>query len=219
MMVSQFKRGISGLGLGFGAKDGKVACFGTVGEYNGLKPSEKPSTTPKLFKLTPHKSSTHDVKNGVIEEPVRAPPQKQVWYPKPNYLRNTLDTLPDISSHPLPKAPSHPESPNLTKRLHLREREMKFQCDYCDREGHLATFCFRRKRDERRGSELSRRNMTCPSHGVNNFPAQRCLARYRCDLPFAARPQAVRPQGGLAWRGTSHVPYGTLCQWFWFPLP
>jgi hypothetical protein len=59
-------------------------------------------------------------------------------------------------------------------------------------------FCFRRKRDERRGSELSRRNMARPCHGVHNFPAQRCLARYRGDLPFAARLHAVRPQGGLA---------------------
>jgi hypothetical protein len=53
-------------------------------------------------------------------------------------------------------------------------------------------FCFRRKRDERRGSELSRRNMARPCHGVHNFP------RYRGDLPFAARLHAVRPQGGLA---------------------
>jgi hypothetical protein len=33
MMVSQFKRGTGGLGLGFAAKDGSVARFGKVGEW------------------------------------------------------------------------------------------------------------------------------------------------------------------------------------------
>jgi hypothetical protein len=45
------------------------------------------------------------VRDGVIEEPVRAPPQKQVWVPKPNHLRNTHDMLPYISSDPLLRAP------------------------------------------------------------------------------------------------------------------
>jgi hypothetical protein len=37
MVVSQFKRGIDGPGLGFVAKDESVACFGKVGECSGLK--------------------------------------------------------------------------------------------------------------------------------------------------------------------------------------
>jgi hypothetical protein len=68
----------------------------------------------------------------------------------------------------------------------------------CVREGHLAAFCFRRKRDERRGPESSRRNMNCPSHGVHDFLAQRCHVRPRGALPLAARPQAERPHGGRA---------------------
>jgi hypothetical protein len=52
MMVSQFKRGTGGPGLGFAAKDGSVARFGKVGECSGLTPSEKPSPTPKLIKTT-----------------------------------------------------------------------------------------------------------------------------------------------------------------------
>jgi hypothetical protein len=39
-------------------------------------------------------------------------------------------------------------------------------CEYCERNGHLANFCFRRKRDERRVSKMSRGNMNHPSHGV-----------------------------------------------------
>jgi hypothetical protein len=38
------------------------------------------------------------MRDSVIEEPVRTTPQKQVWVPKPNHLRNTLDALPDISN-------------------------------------------------------------------------------------------------------------------------
>jgi hypothetical protein len=86
------------------SKDGSVACFGKVGEWSGLKPLEKPSATPKLIKITPPKPTT-PVRDGVIEEPLRAPPQKQVWVPKPKPLRNTLDTLPEISSYPLRRSP------------------------------------------------------------------------------------------------------------------
>jgi hypothetical protein len=73
MMVSQFKRRTRGPGLGFAAKDGSAACFGTVVEWSALKPSEKPLATPKLTKITLPK---HDapVTDGVIEEPMRAPP-------------------------------------------------------------------------------------------------------------------------------------------------
>jgi hypothetical protein len=73
MLVSQFKRETGGPGLGFASKDGNVVCFGKVGEWRGLKPSEKPSSTPKLIKITRHKPITL-VRDCVIEEPVRAPP-------------------------------------------------------------------------------------------------------------------------------------------------
>jgi hypothetical protein len=59
----------------------------------------------------------------VIDEPMRDPPQKQVWLPKPNHLRNTLDTFPDISSDPLPRAPqSSKRKPPSTNKIHPRER-------------------------------------------------------------------------------------------------
>jgi hypothetical protein len=122
MMVSQFKRGTGGPGLGFATKDGSVACFGNVGEWSRLKPSGKPSITPKLIKIIPPKPIT-PVRDGVIEEPVRAPPQKQVWVPKPNHLRNTLETLLDTSSDPLPRdpQPSKTKGPP-TNKFYLRER-------------------------------------------------------------------------------------------------
>jgi hypothetical protein len=60
-----------------------------------------------------------------------------------------------------------------------------------ERDGHLAAFCFRRKRDERRGSELSRGIMNRPSHGVYDPHVQICPARPRGALPHFARPRIV----------------------------
>jgi hypothetical protein len=75
---------------------------------------------------------------------------------------------------------------------------VRFHCDYCEREGHLAAFCFRRKRDEWRGPELSRGNMNRLSHGIHDPPIKRHPVGPRGDLPFAARPEAVRPRCGRA---------------------
>jgi hypothetical protein len=121
MMVSQFKRGTGGPGLGFATKDGSVTRFGKVGECGGLTPSEKPSSTPKLIKTTFAKPVT-PMRDGVIDEPMRNPPKKQVWLPKPNHLRNTLDTFPDISSDPLPRAPQPSEKNPLPQTKSTQER-------------------------------------------------------------------------------------------------
>jgi hypothetical protein len=50
--------------------------------------------------------------------------------------------------------------------------------------------------------------MNRPSHGVHAQSVQRRHTRPRCVLPFAARPQAVRPRGGHARRDAGRVPYG-----------
>jgi hypothetical protein len=197
MMVSQFKRGTRGPGLTFATKDGSVARFGKVGECSGLTPSEKPSSTPKLIKTTFAKPVT-PVRDGVIDEPMRDPPQKQVWLPKPNHLRNTLDTFPDISSDPLPRAPQPSEKKILFHKQNPPKRGVRYHCEYCERDGHLASFCFRRKRDERWVSKSSRKDMNCPSHGVHAQPVQRRPGRPRGVLPLAAKSQAVRPRGCCA---------------------
>jgi hypothetical protein len=44
---------------------------------------------------------------------------------------------------------------------------MMFHCEYCERDGHLADFCFRRKRDEWWLFDSSSKNMNHPSHGVH----------------------------------------------------
>jgi hypothetical protein len=206
-MVSQFKRGTRGLGLDFATKDGSVARFGKVGECNGLTPSEIPSPTPKLIKTTSSKPIT-PVRDGVIDEPMRAPSRKQVWLPKPNHLRNTIDIFPDISSDPLPRAPQPSKKKAPSHKQNPPKRDVRYHCEYCERDGNLASFCFRRKRDERRVSESSRKDMNRPSHGVHAQPIQRRHGRPRGVLPLAARPQAVRPRGGRARWDASRVPYG-----------
>jgi hypothetical protein len=78
MMLSQFRRrtGTSGVSFALGGKGERV--YGKVGEFSGLSPSEKPSTTPKLIKINPPKPIEPTVKDGVFEEPPRAPAKKQV---------------------------------------------------------------------------------------------------------------------------------------------
>ena len=56
--------------------------YGKIGKAAGNTAST--STQPSLI----------DTVDGVLKEPSKAPPQKQVWVPKPNELRNSLDTLP-----------------------------------------------------------------------------------------------------------------------------
>jgi hypothetical protein len=101
---------------------------------------------------------------------------------------------------PPTKTSSHKKNPP--------KREVRFHCEYCERDGNLADFCFRRKRDERRVSESSKENMNHPFHGVHAQLVQIRPMRPRGALPLAARPQAVRPHGGRAPWGAGRVSYG-----------
>ena len=76
MMMSQFRRGTGALGVGFALGGKGENIYGKVGECSGLNPSEKPSTTPKLLKITPPNPIVPTTKDGVFEEPPKAPPQK-----------------------------------------------------------------------------------------------------------------------------------------------
>jgi hypothetical protein len=41
-----------------------------------------------------------------------------------------------------------------------------FHCEHCGRDGHLAEFCFRTKREERLDRELANKDRYRPSRGV-----------------------------------------------------
>jgi hypothetical protein len=121
-MISRIKRGTSEPGLGFATKARSDACFGKVGECNGLTSLEKHPAAPKLIKMTPPKSTTPIVRDRALVEHVRAPPQRQVWCPKPNHLKNTL-TLYQISLViPFLEPLSHPKRPTPTNKFYPRER-------------------------------------------------------------------------------------------------
>jgi hypothetical protein len=79
MMMSQFRRGTGTSEVGFALGGKGEHVYGKVGDFGGLSSSEKPSTTPKLIKINPPKLTEHTVKDVVFEEPLRAPPHKQVW--------------------------------------------------------------------------------------------------------------------------------------------
>jgi hypothetical protein len=71
MMMIQFRQGTGTLGVGFALGRKGEHVYGKVGEFSGLSPSEKPSTTSKLIKITPPKPTESTVKDGVFEEPPR----------------------------------------------------------------------------------------------------------------------------------------------------
>jgi hypothetical protein len=149
--------------LGFSAKAESDNSFSKFGECSDLIPSEKHLASLKLVKITPPKSATPVVRDGVLVEHVRTSPQKLVWCLIPNHLRNPLDTLPKISCHPLPRAPQPPKKTHSHKQIPPK-REVRYHCKYYEMDGHLADFFFRKKRDERWGFEVNRMNMYCPFH-------------------------------------------------------
>ena len=74
MMMSQFRRGTSASGVGFAVGGKGENLYGKVEEYSGLIPTKKPTTTPKLIKITPPEPTLPTTKDGVFEEPLKAPP-------------------------------------------------------------------------------------------------------------------------------------------------
>ncbi|WVZ51324.1 hypothetical protein U9M48_002478 [Paspalum notatum var. saurae] len=130
-----------------------------IGDLTGIPLSEK-------FPLTHNKPSFQpdNHKDGVWTDKPREPPKKQVWTPKPNFVRNPLDTLlkrnppetpPESSKQgakrnvppkPAPQQESQPKKPVQSKSA-LPKR---YVYDYCHREGYLVEFCYRRLRAERR---------------------------------------------------------------------
>jgi hypothetical protein len=76
MMMSQFKRGTGTSGVGFALGGKGEYVYGKVCEFSSLSPSEKPSTTSKLIKINPPKPTEPTMKDGVFEEPPKAPPKK-----------------------------------------------------------------------------------------------------------------------------------------------
>jgi hypothetical protein len=132
-------------------------------------------------------SGENEGKIGDIPEPLKTQ-HKNACTPKPNPLRNRLDTTPappvfpphtDDFQKPIKfksnlaneffgkkgQKPSE-EKPKPKESLEPKPKPKPFHCEHCGRDGHLAEFCFKRKREERLAREMANKDMYCPSRGV-----------------------------------------------------
>jgi hypothetical protein len=112
-------------------------------------------------------------------ENITEPPKthhKNDFPPKPNHLRNRLDTT------PAPPVFS-PQTNDFQKPIKFvstsgklffgkesekasEEKLVRFHCGYCGRDGHKDEFCFKRKREERMAKVWDNKDKYHPSDGV-----------------------------------------------------
>jgi hypothetical protein len=131
------------------------------------------------------------VGEGSRESNIPEPPKthhKNAFVHKLNHLRNRLDTTPTPPVFPPQtenfqkpikfksvlgneffgkkgEKPSE-EKPKPKENLKPKPKPKPFHCEHCGRDGHLAEFCFRRKREERLARELANKDRYHPSCGV-----------------------------------------------------
>ena len=80
-MIKQFKRG-DGFGVGYTyTKSDFYRLYGKIGKAAGTPSALNTASTST-------QPSLDDPADGVLKEPPKSPPHKQVWVPKPNALRN-----------------------------------------------------------------------------------------------------------------------------------
>jgi hypothetical protein len=132
-------------------------------------------------------------------ENIPKPPKthhKKDFPPKPNHLRNRLDTTPAPPVFPIPtndlqkpikfvstsgevffgkeseKASEEKpmklsgEKPSEQPQPKPKPKLVRFHCGYCGKEGHKDEFCFKRKCEERMAKEWENKDRYNPSHGV-----------------------------------------------------
>jgi hypothetical protein len=122
-----------------------------------------------------------------IPEPPKTP-HKNAFVPKPNHIRSRLDTTPappmfppqtdnfqkpikfksDLGNEFFGKKVEKPseEKPVPKENPKPKPKPKSFHCEHCGRDGHLAEFCLRRKREERLARELANKDKYRPSRGV-----------------------------------------------------
>jgi hypothetical protein len=132
-------------------------------------------------------SGENEWKIGDIPEPPRTYHQN-AYAPKPNPLRNRLDTIPaplvfrphtDDFQKPIKfnsnlgnelfgkkgEKPSE-EKPKPKEIPKPKPKPKPFHCEHRGRDGHLVEFCFRRKCEERLAREVANKDRYRPSRGV-----------------------------------------------------
>jgi hypothetical protein len=126
---------------------------------------------------------------------------KNAFVPKPNHLRNRLDTIPAPPVFPpqtnnfqepikfksvlgneffgkkgkkLSEVKQSEEKPEPKANPKSKPKPKPIHCEHCGRDGHLAEFCFRRNCEERFARELANKDKYRPSRGV---PEHRLVPR------------------------------------------
>jgi hypothetical protein len=168
-------------------------------------------------------------------ENITDPPKthhKNDFPPKPNHLRNRLDTT------PAPPVFS-PQTNDFQKPIKFvstsgklffgkesekasEEKLVRFHCGYCGRDGHKDEFCFKRKREERMAKVWDNKDKYHPSDGVLEprvqMPRAKVIVRI---VPAWGERKAVEGAAGRATpvrpvRGTSQTGVGLDRQQFGF---
>jgi hypothetical protein len=140
-------------------------------------------------------SGENEGKIGDIPEPPKTH-HKNAFVPKPNHLRNRLDTTPappvfppqpdnfqkpikfksDLGNEFFGKKGEKPseEKPEPKENPKPKPKPKPFHCEHCGRDEHLDEFCFRRKCEGRLARELANKDRYHPSRGV---PEPRLVSR------------------------------------------
>jgi hypothetical protein len=132
------------------------------------------------------------------EENIPAPPKthhKNDFPPKPNHLRNRLDTTPAPPVFPPQtndfqkpikfmstsgkvffgkesekasdeKPVEKPSGEKPNEQPKPKTKLVRFHCGYCGKEGHKDEFSFKRKHEERMAKEWANKDRYNPSHGL-----------------------------------------------------
>jgi hypothetical protein len=164
---------------------------------------------------------------GKIRDILDAPKthHKNAIVPKPNHLRNRLDTTPAPPVFP-------PHTDDFQKPIKFKSdlgneffgkkgeklsgeklepkespKPKSFHCEHCGRDGHLAKICFGRKREEGLARELANKDRYRPSRGV---PEPRLVPRGEgmvCTIYPRERRKFV-PRGERHIEGGRRVGFG-----------
>jgi hypothetical protein len=140
--------------------------------------------------------------------------------PKPNHLRNRLDTTPAPPVFPIPtndlqkpinfvstsgkvffgkESEKASEEKPVEKSSGEKPSEQPQSSGYCGRDGHMDEFCFKRKREERMAKEWANKDKYHPSSGVHEPRVQmpRAKASVRTVLAWGERKAAGGAAGGV----------------------
>jgi hypothetical protein len=161
---------------------------------------------------------------------IQAPPKtfhKNAYAPKPNPLRNRLDTTLDPPMFPpqtndfqkpikfksdlgseffgkkgeKPNEEKSKEKPSEQPQPKPKPKLIWFHCGYCGRDGHKDEFCFKRKHEERLAKEWSNKDRYHPSNGENDSVLGRSKGGRWCCWPSTTGQTDQGDQLDRCWSG------------------